>query len=142
MQLKHSFSPLPGLSFSSADLSLPLSVSGAALMVWSLFIFPTVQTALGAWMCAVTGLAVTVLLSVALGCTSFLAAAGLSHTAVLTALLAVMVLKVCAQQMCFPTSMVRHSLLVLPARTIDMLNDCVTKLLRRKAPNSPLSHET
>ncbi|EIE22258.1 MFS general substrate transporter [Coccomyxa subellipsoidea C-169] len=94
-----------GLSFSSSDLSLPLSVSGAALMVWSLFIFPTVQTALGAWMCAVTGLAVTVLLSVALGCTSFLAAAGLSHTAVLTALLAVMVLKVCAQQMCFPTSM-------------------------------------
>ena len=75
-------------------------------MVWSLFIFPTVQTTLGAWMCAVTGLAVTVVLSVALGCTSFLAAAGLSHEAVLAALLAVMILKVCAQQMCFPTSMV------------------------------------
>ncbi|CAL8468781.1 g8322 [Coccomyxa elongata] len=94
-----------GLSFSSAELSLPLSVSGAALMVWSLFLFPSVQTALGAWGCAVTGLAVTVVLSIGVGCTSFLAQAGLSHDTVLGALLVMLILKVCAQQMCFPTSM-------------------------------------
>lgn len=76
-------------------------------MVWSLFIFPSVQTALGVWMCAVVGLAVTVLLCPCLGSTSFMAAAGYSHDAVLGALLVVMILKVAAQQMCFPTSMVR-----------------------------------
>ncbi len=48
-----------GLNFSSSELSLPLSISGAALMVWSLFCFPAVQGRLGARMCAVVGLAAT-----------------------------------------------------------------------------------
>ena len=48
-----------------------------------------------------------VLLSVALGATSFLPGRGVSHDGVVAALLVIMVLKACSQQMCFPTSMVR-----------------------------------
>ena len=48
-----------GLNFSSSELSLPLSVSGAALMVWSLFCFPPIQARLGARLCACSGLAAT-----------------------------------------------------------------------------------
>ena len=62
-----------GLDFSSSQLSLPLSISGVALMVWSLVFFPVVQRCLGARACAVLGLGATVFLSVALGCTSYLA---------------------------------------------------------------------
>lgn len=42
-------------------------------MVWSLVFFPVVQRCLGARTCAVLGLGATVFLSVALGCTSYLA---------------------------------------------------------------------
>ena len=51
--------PRAGLNFSSSELSLPLSVSGAALMVWSLFCFPPIQARLGARLCACSGLAAT-----------------------------------------------------------------------------------
>ena len=46
-----------GLDFSSSELSLPLSVSGAALILWSLFCFPPIQARLGARICAISGLA-------------------------------------------------------------------------------------
>ena len=97
-----------GLDFSSSQLSLPLSISGVALMVWSLVFFPMVQRCLGARTCAVFGLAATVFLSVALGCTSYLAQAQTSVSGIIVALTIIMVLKACFQQLCFPTSMVRH----------------------------------
>ena len=96
-----------GLDFSSSQLSLPLSVSGVALMVWSLVFFPIVQRCLGARACAVTGLASTVFLAMALGCTSFLAQAHTSAAGIVAALTVILVLKACVQQLCFPTSMVR-----------------------------------
>ena len=96
-----------GLDFSSSQLSLPLSISGVALMVWSLVFFPMVQRCLGARTCAVFGLAATVFLSVALGCTSYLAQAHTSVSGIIGALTIIMVLKACFQQLCFPTSMVR-----------------------------------
>ena len=98
-----------GLDFSSSQLSLPLSISGVALMVWSLVFFPMVQRCLGARTCAVFGLAATVFLSVALGCTSYLAQAHASVSGIIVALTVIMVLKACFQQLCFPTSMVRRS---------------------------------
>ena len=98
-----------GLDFSSSQLSLPLSISGVALMVWSLVFFPMVQRCLGARTCAVFGLAATVFLSVALGCTSYLAQAQTSVSGIIAALTVIMVLKACFQQLCFPTSMVRRS---------------------------------
>ena len=98
-----------GLDFSSSQLSLPLSISGVALMVWSLVFFPMVQRCLGARTCAVFGLAATVFLSVALGCTSYLAQAHTSVSGIIAALTIIMVLKACFQQLCFPTSMVRCS---------------------------------
>ncbi len=98
-----------GLDFSSSQLSLPLSISGVALMVWSLVFFPMVQRCLGARTCAVFGLAATVFLSVALGCTSYLAQAHTSVSGIIVALTVIMVLKACFQQLCFPTSMVRCS---------------------------------
>ncbi len=60
--LRHS-SSCAGLDFSSSQLSLPLSISGVALMVWSLVFFPIVQRCLGARACAVSGLASTVFLA-------------------------------------------------------------------------------
>ena len=96
-----------GLDFSSSQLSLPLSISGVALMVWSLVFFPIVQRCLGARACAVFGLASTVFLSVALGCTSYLAKAHSSVSGIVVALTFILVLKACVQQLCFPTSMVR-----------------------------------
>ena len=78
-------------------------------MVWSLVFFPMVQRCLGARICAVFGLAATVFLSVALGCTSYLAQAHTSVSGIIVALTIIMVLKACFQQLCFPTSMVRHT---------------------------------
>jgi hypothetical protein len=75
-------------------------------MVWSLFAFPTVQGWLGARLCAITGLLATVVLSLGMGSTSFLAASGSDHAVVLGVLVAILVLKAVMQQMCFPTSMV------------------------------------
>ena len=96
-----------GLDFSSSQLSLPLSISGVALMVWSLVFFPIVQRCLGARACAVFGLASTVFLSIALGCTSYLAQANTAVSGIVAALTVILVLKACVQQLCFPTSMVR-----------------------------------
>lgn len=103
--------PCTGLDFSSSQLSLPLSISGVALMVWSLVFFPIVQRCLGARACAVFGLASTVFLSIALGCTSYLAQANTTVSGIVAALTVILVLKACVQQLCFPTSMVRALLL-------------------------------
>ena len=64
--------------------------------------FPMVQRCLGARTCAVFGLAATVFLSVALGCTSYLAQAHTSVSGIIVALTFIMVLKACFQQLCFP----------------------------------------
>ena len=104
---------MAGLDFSSSQLSLPLSISGVALMVWSLVFFPLVQRCLGARACAVSGLASTVLLAMALGSTSYLAQGNVGIRGIEAALTVILVLKACVQQLCFPTSMVRGSTLMM-----------------------------
>ena len=97
----------PGLQLSASELSLPLGVSGAALMMWSLLVFPSVVKRLGARACALLGLYVSVLVPVALGSVSFLAAAHVPRRGILAALVVVQIVKACFQQLCFPTAMVR-----------------------------------
>lgn len=126
-----------GLDFSSSQLSLPLSVSGVALMVWSLVFFPMVQRRLGARACAVLGLLVTVFLSVALGCTSYLAKAGVSVPGIIVALTAIMVLKACFQQLCFPTSMVRPLPVDRPCSQCLVLPCLLTSACHCRAYNCP-----
>ena len=99
--------PPPGLALSSAELSVPLGISGGALMLWSLLVFPRVIARLGARATALLGLAVLAAVSLALGSLSFLAAARVPHAALLAVLVVVEVVKACFQQLCFPTSMVR-----------------------------------
>ena len=102
-----------GLQLSSSELSVPLGVSGAALMLWSLLVFPSVVKRIGARACALTGLYVSTLVPVALGSVSFLAAAHVPHGGILAALVTVQVVKACSQQLCFPTAMVRPPQLAL-----------------------------
>ncbi len=82
-------------------------MSGAALMLWSLLVFPSVVKRIGARACALTGLYVSTLVPVALSSVSFLAAAHVPHGGILAALVTVQVVKACSQQLCFPTAMVR-----------------------------------
>ena len=82
-------------------------MSGAALMLWSLLVFPSVVKRIGARACALTGLYVSTFVPVALGSVSFLAAAHVPHSGILAALVTVQVVKACSQQLCFPTAMVR-----------------------------------
>ena len=102
-----------GLQLSSSELSLPLGVSGAALMLWSLLVFPSVVKRIGARACALTGLYVSTLVPVALGSVSFLAAVHVPHGGILAALVTVQIVKACSQQLCFPTAMVRPPRLAL-----------------------------
>ncbi len=59
---------------------------------------------------SVCGGGCAVLLSIGLGCVSLLPGRGVSHGGIVAALLVIMIFKVCFQQMCFPTSMVRSLL--------------------------------
>jgi hypothetical protein len=86
---------------------MPLGVSGAALMMWSLLVFPRVIKGLGARACALLGLYVSALVPVVLGSISFLGKAGMGHMGIIVALVIVEIFKACFQQLCFPTSMVR-----------------------------------
>ncbi len=102
---------MAGLGFSSTDLSMPLSVSGVGLMVFSLFFFPAVERRLGARACTLIGLGVCVPLAIGMGATSFLAAAHLEHALILATVLVILILKTTAAQMCYPTGMVRPRIL-------------------------------
>ena len=86
---------------------MPLGISGAALMLWSLLVFPRVIRRLGARASALLGLLVLTVVSLVLGSLSFLAGARVAHGAILAVLVAVECVKACFQQLCFPTSMVR-----------------------------------
>ena len=97
----------PGLELTSSELSVPLGISGAALMLWSLLAFPRIIRCLGARATALLGLSVLTIVSLVLGSISFLAGAQVSHGAILVVLVVVECVKACFQQLCFPTSMVR-----------------------------------